>query len=87
MGYTTTIRQQLNQEIELNYDSWDNLEGSTLTDDQLDKEIDYRLLYFECEPFTVWTKSFVYFPVSYDGQNTIGSVSRNPNGKTTIIGT
>lgn len=29
-------------------------------------------------PFTVWTKRWVYFPVVYDGAESVGSVPRNP---------
>lgn len=31
-------------------------------------------------PFTLWTKTWVYFPVVYDGSEWVRSVSRNPDG-------
>jgi hypothetical protein len=35
------------------------------------------------EPFTVWTKLQVLFPICYDGAEWVGSVSRNPDDETT----
>lgn len=29
-------------------------------------------------PFTAWSKSWVYFPVTYDGSESVGSVPRFP---------
>ena len=37
----------------------------------------------EGDHFTVWTKKRVYFPVIYDGAESVGSVSRNPDNKAT----
>lgn len=34
-------------------------------------------------PFTVWTKTRVYFPIVYDGAEWVGSVARNPDGNAT----
>lgn len=33
--------------------------------------------------FTVWTTKRVYFPVQYDGDMSVGSVSRAPDGRPT----
>ncbi|WP_299501362.1 hypothetical protein [uncultured Roseobacter sp.] len=33
------------------------------------------------QPFCAWTERRVYFPISYDGKEWIGSVSRAPDGK------
>jgi len=30
------------------------------------------------EPFTAWSKEWVYFPVQYDGRESVGRVPRNP---------
>ena len=35
------------------------------------------------KPFTAWTKKRVYFPVDYDGAESVRSASRRPNGLTT----
>jgi len=32
----------------------------------------------EGEPFTAWSKEWVYFPVQYDGRESVGRVPRNP---------
>lgn len=37
----------------------------------------------EGEPFTLWTKSRVYFPACYDGAEWVASVPRDPNDEVT----
>ena len=61
-------------------DSWDNVVSCTLTEEELCKKFydDYGLP--EGKPFTLWTKTRVYFPVVYDGAEWVGSVSREPDG-------
>jgi hypothetical protein len=34
----------------------------------------------EGEPFTLWTKGRVYFPMVFDGSEWVASISRNPDG-------
>jgi hypothetical protein len=34
-------------------------------------------------PFTLWTQERVYFPVCYDGAESVRSVARFPDGKAT----
>jgi hypothetical protein len=47
----------------------------------LDKEFDYNQHVGEesCCEFTLWTADRVYFPVYYEGCETLRSVSRNPS--------
>lgn len=54
--------------------------STTLTDYELDRKFDDGFGSSEGLPFTLWTKNFVYFPVTYDGSEFVGSVPRNPNG-------
>lgn len=64
-------------------DSWENVESSTLTEEQLNTRFDCGYGGIEGDFFTVWTKDQVYFPICYDGAEWIGSVSRNPDNKPT----
>ena len=60
-----------------------DIEANTMTDEEMIKEFDAGYGLTEGVPFTVWTKSAVYFPACYDGAEWVGSVSRNPDGKPT----
>lgn len=55
-------------------ESWADIEASTLTEAQL-----LQPLTVDC-PFTIWTAKRVYFPWEYDGDQWVGSVSRQPDG-------
>ena len=44
----------------------------------LDKKFDAGYGSPEGEPFTLWTKDRVYFPICYDGAEWVCSVPRNP---------
>jgi hypothetical protein len=78
-----TWRKILIIEMEARGETFADVESSTLTDEQYDKEFDAGYGSIEGVPFTVWTKRHVYFPVCYDGSEWVGSVSRNPDGKPT----
>jgi hypothetical protein len=54
-----------------------------MTDEEMNKEFDSGYGGTKGVPFTVWTKNTVYFPICYDGAEWVGSVSRNPDGKST----
>ena len=64
-------------------DSFSNLIECTLTEQELLIEFDKGYGDTEGKPFTLWTKTRVYFPVTYDGAEWVGSVSRDPDGKAT----
>ena len=64
-------------------DSWDNVVSCTLTEEELSESFDEGYGGAEGKPFTVWTKTRVYFPAVYDGLEWVESVSRNPDGNPT----
>lgn len=64
-------------------DSWDEIEASTLTQEQMDAPFDDGYGGSEGVPFTIWTKKHVFFPAVYDGAEWVAWVSRNPDGKPT----
>ena len=64
-------------------DTWDDIESSTLTEKQLDREFDSGFGDPEGVSFTVWTKKYIYFPTVYAGSEWASYVSRNPDGKAT----
>lgn len=66
-----------------NLDQWGFDAVCTLDDAGLDTEFCDGWGAVEGQPFTLWTKDYVYFPVVYDGSEWVGSVARNPNGKPT----
>lgn len=52
--------------------------GETFDTNLLDICFDNRSSVPEGHYFTVWTRNRVYFPVVYNGEETVGSVPRNP---------
>ena len=64
-------------------ETWDDVISCTLSQDELNEKFDDMSALEEGSPFTVWTKDRVYFPVTYDGNEDVKSVSRNPDGKPT----
>lgn len=75
----TTWRKELAVMMESNMDLCDYV--CTLSEEELD-------LVFGLEgglAFTAWTDDYVYFPSCYDGGSEwVDSVSRNPNGVSTM---
>jgi hypothetical protein len=61
----------------------DDLESSTLSYQEIHEPFESGYGSSQGRPFTVWSKKRVYFPVTYDGKEWVGSVSRNPDGKPT----
>lgn len=80
---STTWRDELRSEMAEQGESFDDVEACTLSPEQLDAEFDDGFGGTQGEPFTVWTRNRVYFPVCYDGAEWVGSVARNPDGKPT----
>ena len=64
-------------------DSWDNIVSCTLTEEDLCEMFDSDFGCKNGKRFTLWTKTRVYFPVTYDGAEWVKSVSRNPDGNPT----
>lgn len=81
-----TWRDLLTKALEAHGESPDDIEATTLTDRDLDAEWDNGYVNGgEGVPFTVWTKARVYFPArSYDGEESVESVARHPDGKRTL---
>ena len=60
-----------------------DIEANTMTEQDMAKEFNDGYGSPDGCPFTVWTKTSVYFPMCYDGAEWVGRVSRNPDGKPT----
>ena len=79
----TTWRELIGYEMSDQGDSWENVVGvAGLTDweSSLDAVFDADFGAVEGCPFTLWTIRRVYFPVVYDGSESVASVSRQPDG-------
>lgn len=70
----------LSNALKDNGESWDDVEANTMTEEEMAKEFYSGFGEPEGRPFTVWTKRSVYFPVCHDGSESVGRVSRHPNG-------
>jgi len=79
-----TWKEMLSDALEDNGESWDDVEANTMTEEEMAKEFYSGFGAPEGCPFTVWTKRSVYFPVNYDGSESVGSVSRHPDGVPTL---
>lgn len=66
-----------------NGESWASVEANTMTKAEMEKKFDEGYGEINGIPFTIWTRDKVYFPVCYDGEEWVGCVSRNPDGKPT----
>lgn len=76
-------REMIAAEMSAQGESFADVVSSTISDEGLDVEF-YTGYGAVCgEPFTVWTRHRVYFPVCYDGAESCASVARNPDGKPT----
>jgi len=73
----TTWRNTITDYLEGN-DTIKDLE-ITLTDKELDVEFDDEYGSVEGKPFYAWSKDYVYFPVCYDGAESVGAMPRNPS--------
>jgi hypothetical protein len=83
----TTWREEISEALLQSGESWTDVVSHTLSEEELDLRFDNGFGWIEGPPFTVWTKNRVYFPVVYDGYESVGSVSRNPDGaKTEHVG-
>ena len=69
----------IEETMESHNDSWDNVVSCTLTAAELVEFFDAGYGAPEGKPFTLWTKTRVYFPLTYDGAEGVGSVSRDPD--------
>ena len=79
----TTWRELITIEMRECGELFDDIESSTLTDEQLDTKFDNGYGGSQGCAFTVWTKNHVYFPAVYDGAEWVACVPRHPNGEAT----
>ena len=87
----TTWRKEISKEMKTNADSWDGVEyiytgltpeekyhGQRINALWLDHEWVLATAAGDERAFFIWTKSFIYFGISYDGLQRAGSLPRNP---------
>ncbi len=75
MNNNVSWRELIAREMHNKNDSFDNIEFS------ISREENWLDLEFSTgygAPFTLWTKTRVYFPVQHDGSEWCGSAPRNP---------
>lgn len=75
----TTWRNLLKSAMERCGENLSDIIANTMTDEEMDTEFDSDYGGSEGIPFTVWTENRVYFPVTYDGNEWVGSISRVVN--------
>jgi len=66
--------------IEINYvlPKGETIIACTITDEQLDKVFNSDYGCTEGIPFTAWSENWVFFPICYDGSESVGCAPRNP---------
>lgn len=74
----TTWRKELTEAFEETGDTWQGIVGSTLTEEDLDREFDCGYGGSEGCHFTLWTNDRVYFPGVYEGAEWVAWVPRHP---------
>lgn len=82
----TNWRILITREMDIHADGWENVVQCTLFDHGLDLPFDECSESPKGKPFTVWTRTRVYFPAyspQYGGEEWCASVSRNPDGRAT----
>ena len=77
----TTWRILLQRALATNNEQWPDIVACTLSDEQLDVPFGFGDV--DAAAFTLWTARSVYFPVVYDGAESVGRVSRHPDGAPT----
>ncbi len=61
-------------------ETFGNVVACTLNTEELLEAFDDDYGLIKGKPFTLWTQKRVYFPVKYDGSESVDSVARNPDG-------
>ncbi len=75
----TSWKELLESAFEGTGDTWDDVEGSTLPLEALNKKFDDSFGLGRRRPFTLWTKHNVYTGPDYDGSDHVIIVDRNPD--------
>ena len=73
-----TWRNLITKVMQQYSESWDDVVGCTLSGKALDEKFAATSYGIDGQPFTLWTKYRVYFPVTYDGTEWVDSVARHP---------
>jgi len=81
--YDFTWSDLIKYEMEKHGENFKDVVECTLNQEELMVKFDSSFGMSCGKPFTLWTTNRVYFPVTYDGAEWVGSVSRNPDGKPT----
>ena len=76
-------KTMLDEALKENGEAWADVEANTMTEADMAKEFDSGYGGTEGCAFTVWTTRSVYFPICYDGAESVGRAARNPDGKPT----
>lgn len=79
----TCWRKKIEEALAQNGEGWGDIVESTLTESQLDERFGGGFGNHEGCAFTLWTINRVYFPVEYDGSESVASVPRNPCSEAT----
>jgi hypothetical protein len=73
----TTWRELITRALEARRESWNDVCGNTLKSHELDIAFDAGFGSVCGKPFTMWTHHYVYFPVAYDGAESVASAPRH----------
>ena len=69
-------REEITKELETQREAWADVVHNTLSESDMDvKCLGHGDL---CKPFTLWTIKRVYFPATYDANEWVASVPRDP---------
>lgn len=79
----TTWEKELIEIMDCLGETMADIEFNTLTNAEMTQEFDGGYGSAQGKPFTIWTARTVYFPLVYDGAESVGYVARNPDGKPT----
>jgi hypothetical protein len=74
-----TWRALIDEEMQKHGDAWPAVTGINPSDLDLDRKFDDGFGAAEGVPFILWTYTRVYFPVVYDGAESVGSVPAKPD--------
>ena len=77
-GSNTCWKELITLGLDENNEYWNDVIEHTLTEKGMCKRFDSGYGIEQGEPFTLWTKDWVYFPICYDGAEWVGSIPRNP---------
>ena len=76
--YTSTWRRKIEHAMKKHGETMADAVHSTASDEALDEEFDDNYGLPCGKPFTLWIENRVYFPVTYDGAESVASVPRAP---------